>query len=342
MANDPITLLSTINFTPEQLDRLRAVSPRIRIHQRSVESAEEVVEAFRAFPETNVLYTSHDLPDWSAAPNLKWIQFHYAGVDLVNLDRIPPDVVITSASGVHSVVMAEHTFALLLGLRRRLPTMFAWQSRGEWATDRWEQFVAPTLRGQTLGILGYGSIGREVARLGNCFGMTVLAFKRNPRRSADNGYQIPGVGDPDGSLPAEYFGPDRLHEFLARSDVVVNLLPATRATRRLIGAAEFAAMKPSALFLNLGRGVTVDQDALVEALLEGRIAGAALDVFDPEPLPAESPLWRIDPRRLIISPHVSGFFPGYDDEASRLWAENLRRYLAGEPLLNVVDREAGY
>lgn len=342
MPDDQIVALSTIAFADEQLERLRAVSPRLRVEQRPARSAADVVAALRALPETKVLYSSHDILEWSAGANLKWVQFHFAGVDAVDLSRVPPGVIITSASGVHSVVMAEHAYALILALRRRVPTMLTWQARGQWAKKRWDQFVAPTLRGQALGVLGYGSIGREVARLGQCFGMTVLAFKRNPAQTAETGYQLPGVGDPDGSIPAEYFGPDRLHEFLARSDVVVNLLPATSATEKLMGATEFAAMKPSALFLNLGRGMTVDQDALAEALEEGEIAGAALDVFDPEPLPNDSLLWKIPSHRLIISPHVSGFFPGYDEETSRLWAENLRRFITGEPLLNVVNPDYGY
>lgn len=342
MVDSNIVALSTIAFTDEQLDRVRAVSPRVRVEQRPARSGEDVVAALRALPETTVLYSSHDVPNWSAGPNLRWVQFHFAGVDSVDLSRVPPGITLTSASGVHSVVMAEHALALILALRRRIPTMLTWQSKGQWAKNRWDQFAAPTLRGQTLGILGYGSIGREVARLGRCLGMTVLAFKRNPQQTADTGYQLPGVGDPDGSIPAEYFGPDRLYEFLARADVVVNLLPATPATEKLMGATEFAAMKPSAFFVNLGRGTTVDEEALVAALREGEIAGAALDVFAPEPLPPESPLWKIPSHRLIISPHVSGFFPGYDEETSRLWAENLRRFLASEPLLNVVNREAGY
>ncbi|MCZ7567848.1 MAG: D-2-hydroxyacid dehydrogenase [Ardenticatenaceae bacterium] len=342
MIDHQMLALSTIAFTDEQLARLRAVSPRLRIEQRPARSAEDVVAALRELRETTVLYSRHDLPDWSAGQNLRWVQFHFAGVDSVDLERVPPNITITSASGVHSVVMAEHAFALILALRRHVPTMLTWQAKDEWAKNRWDQFAAPTLRGETLGVLGYGSIGREVARIGQCFGMTVLAFKRHPQQTAETGYQFPGVGDPDGSIPAEYFGPDRLYDFLARADVVANLLPATAATEKLMGASEFATMKPSALFLNLGRGTTVDQDALAEALREGRIAGAALDVFDPEPLPSDSPLWKIPSHRLIISPHVAGFFPGYDEETSRLWAENLRRFVAGEPLLNVVSRKAGY
>lgn len=342
MTDRPIHILSTISFTETQLARLRDVSPRLRVRQESGSSAADVVAALRAAPETEVLYTGHDIEAWAEAAALQWVQFHFAGVDGVALHRLPERVTVTSASGVHSTVMAEHAFALLLALRRNIPQMLQDQRDHRWPKQRWRIYAQPTLRGQTIGILGYGSIGREVARLAAALGMTVLAYKRDPRQTAEQGFQLAGVGDPDGSIPAAYFGPDALHDLLGRCDVVVSLLPATGATEGLIDAAAFAAMKPTALFLNLGRGATVDQAALAAALRAGTIAGAALDVFDPEPLPADHDLWTLDPRRLLISPHVSAHFPGYDETASRLFAANLERYVAGAPLLNVVDRGAGY
>jgi len=168
----------------------------------------------------------------------------------------------------------------------------------------------------------------------------VLASKRDPARRADDGYCLPGTGDPEGRLPDEWLGHAQLDSLLARSDVVVLCAPLTAETRGLIGDAELARMKPSAYFINVGRGASVDEAALARALRERRIAGAAVDVFAHEPPPAGHPLYGLD--NVILSPHVSGFLPSYDEKCSVLFAENLRRHLAGEPLLNRVDRSRGY
>jgi phosphoglycerate dehydrogenase-like enzyme len=172
------------------------------------------------------------------------------------------------------------------------------------------------------------------------FAMRVLACKRDPSRRADAGYTVPGTGDPEGRLPDAWFGVGQLREMLAHSDVVVMCAPSTPETRRMIGEAELRVMKPSAFFVNVGRGATVDEAALAQALAERRLAGAAVDVFAQEPPPPGHPLYELD--NVILSPHVSGFLPSYDDRCTDLFAENLRRYLAGEPLLNLVDRARGY
>jgi phosphoglycerate dehydrogenase-like enzyme len=224
-----------------------------------------------------------------------------------------------------------------------VPRMVEWQDKGVWPPDeqRWPLFVPSEVRGATLGIIGYGSIGRELARIAKCaFGMTVLAGKRDPSRRADDGYCLPGTGDPEGRLPDEWLGMAELDVLLARSDVVVLCAPLTAETRGLIGEAALRRMKRSAYFINVGRGASVDETALARALRERWIAGAALDVFAQEPPPAGHPFYGLD--NVILSPHVSGFLPSYDEKCSVLFAENLRRYLAGEPMLNLVDRDRGY
>jgi phosphoglycerate dehydrogenase-like enzyme len=170
--------------------------------------------------------------------------------------------------------------------------------------------------------------------------MTVLACKRHPAERRDGGYALPGTGDPEGTLPDAWLSPAGLPDLLGRSDVVVICAPLTAETRGLIGARELALMKPSAYLINVGRGASVDEAALARALAERRIAGAAVDVFAQEPPPAGNPLYAVED--VIVSPHVSGFLPSYDDRCADLFAENLRRYLAGEPLLNLVDRARGY
>ena len=176
--------------------------------------------------------------------------------------------------------------------------------------------------------------------IATAFAMSVLACKRDPSQRTDTGYTIPGTGDPDGLLPDAWLGPEALPELMARADVVVMCAPLTAQTRHLIGARELGRMKASAYFINVGRGASVDETALARALSERRLAGAAIDVFAQEPPPAGHPLYALD--NVIVSPHVSGFLPSYDDKCTDLFAENLRRYLAGAPLLNVVDRARGY
>jgi len=223
--------------------------------------------------------------------------------------------------------------------------MVEWRAKGGWPPDqeRWPLFLPSEVRGATLGIIGYGSIGRELARMAkSAFAMTVLACKRDPSQRADTGYAAPGTGDPEGRLPDTWYAPDELHDMLRRSDAVVLAAPLTRETERMIDARALAAMKPSAYFINVGRGGSVDEAALARALTDGRIAGAAIDVFGEEPPPAGHPLYALDVPHLILSPHVSGFLPTYDERCTDLFAENLRRFLAGAPLLNLVDRAKGY
>jgi phosphoglycerate dehydrogenase-like enzyme len=332
-----LEVLVTMPFTDAQLDRLRAVSPALRVARADAAGAD--------YARAEVLYAGAPPRDLARAPRLRWVQLHMAGVNalhdhpLYTASALP----LTTTSGVHAATIAEYAMAMLLALAHRVPTMLEWQGRGGWPPDeqRWPLFVPTEVRGATLGIIGYGSIGRELARIATtAFAMRVLACKRDPSRREDAGYCPPGTGDPDGRLPEAWFPPDKLRDMLARSDVVVMAAPLTPATERMLGAAELAAMKPSAYFINVGRGATVDEPALAAALRERRLAGAAIDVFAQEPPPAGHPFYGLD--TAIVSPHVSGFLPSYDDRCTDLFADNLRRFLAGAPLLNLVDRGRGY
>jgi phosphoglycerate dehydrogenase-like enzyme len=337
MPTSALNVLVTMRFNEAQLDRLRRVSPDVQVTREDPAGAD--------YSRTDVLYAGAPPRDLGRAPNLKWVQLHMAGVDalaehpLYTQSAIP----LVTASGVHAATIAEYAITALLALAHRVPRMVEWQRRGAWPPDeqRWPLFVPSEVRGATLGIIGYGSIGRELARIAKAaFGMTVLACKRDPSQRKDAGYTLSGTGDPEGLLPDAWLGPDGLSELLARSDVVVMCAPLTPQTRRLIGAGELGRMKPSGYFINVGRGASVAETALVQALRERRIAGAAVDVFAQEPPPAGHPLYAVD--NVILSPHVSGFLPSYDDRCTDLFAENLRRFLAGTPLLNLVDRAKGY
>lgn len=332
-------VLCTLRFTEELLDKLRAVSPELEVIQRTVHHVNELLE-YPRLREVEVLYYGWLKPPAPAdIPSVRWMQLHSAGANqLLNTPVLQTDIAITTASGVHSTPIAEYTFAQILALRRRIPLMLRYQRRGEWTKDRWANFAVPELRGAILGVVGYGRIGREVARLGAAFGMNVLAVRRS--HSPDPAYPR-WISTPDWDDSVVQFVDRRnLHDLLARSDVAVIALPLTDATRHIIDAEALRVMKTSAYLINIARGAVIDEGALVRALKEGWIAGAGLDVFEQEPLPAHSPLWQLD--NVILSPHVSSFTPLYDSRATDLFAENLRRYLAGERLLNLFDPERGY
>jgi phosphoglycerate dehydrogenase-like enzyme len=210
----------------------------------------------------------------------------------------------------------------------------------KWPSQRWELFLPDELRSQTLGIIGYGSIGREIARLAKGFGMHILATKLDARHPEDNGYIMPGIGDPRGEIPDRIYPRQATRSMLAECDYIVNTLPLTEKTHHFFDETLFKEMKPNAFLVNIGRGRVINEPDLIKALKKGWIAAAGLDVFETEPLPEDSPLWTMD--NVILTPHVSGFTPHYDERATDLFAENLRRYLAGEKLLNLVNREQGY
>ncbi len=333
-------VLITGNFTDAHLNRLHNAVPTVKVLQVRTRTLDDVPAEWKA--QAEVLYTFSALPQTpEEMPALRWIQLHSAGADhLPDWLRHRQDIRITTASGIHAVPMAEYTFMVMLALIRRLPRMLAYQQRHEWPSNRWDLFADGELRGSTLGVVGYGSIGREIGRLAKAFGMRLLAMRRHGSRREDTGYVVPGTGDPEGTLPDGWYTPDQKLDMLAACDIVVNVLPLTPDTRHFFDAQAFAAMKPSAYFINIGRGATVDEHALISALQQGHLAGAALDVFAEEPLPPDSPLW--DMENVIISPHISAFSTRYDDRAIELFIANLQRYLKGAPLFNVYNPQLQY
>ncbi|HZD11269.1 MAG TPA: D-2-hydroxyacid dehydrogenase [Candidatus Binatia bacterium] len=331
-------VLVTAPFPERLIEKIKSVSPRIELSQINV--------ANKTWPEdktttAEVLYAISDVPPVELAPNLRWVQAHWAGVDQLRDHSIwESDVVITTASGIHAPNIAQYVMAQMLAWANRVPKWLHYQAQSRWPENRWEKFVPEELRGKTLGIAGYGSIGREMARVAKVFGMNVLATKRDARRLKDVNYMISDTGDPTGELPARIYPGEATRSMVSECDFVVVTLPLTDKTYHFFNEEIFRAMPSNAYLINVGRGAVVDESDLVRALKKGWIAGAGLDVFENEPLPTDSPLWQLD--NVIISPHVSGFTPNYDDRATDLFVENLRRYLSGKPLLNVVSREHGY
>jgi phosphoglycerate dehydrogenase-like enzyme len=266
----------------------------------------------------------------AAAPGLRWVHFMWAGIEgQIFSEARGSDVVITNSAGVFGPPMADHILALMLAFARRLNVCTRRSAHDLWHVEGARQSVTDgigELHGATLGIVGYGGIGRETAKRAKAFGMRVIALKRNPGEADDCADLV--------------LGPDRLDELLAEADYVAVCCALTEETRGMIGRRELALMKATAVIVNVARGAVIDQDALIEALREGRIGGAGLDVTSPEPLPEDSPLWGME--NVIITPHVAGASPQTRGRQFALLKENVRRFAAGEDLLNVVDRDLGY
>jgi len=257
-------------------------------------------------------------------PALRWLQQTGAGADwLLRAPAIAAsDLILTNASGVHAIPIAEHILALMLTLSRRIHRFVKAQRDHEWV----RRGRLGELHGSTIGIVGLGAIGEKTAEKARGLHMRVLGLRRHAERTS------PFVD--------QMYGPEGLHELLGASDWVVLAAALTAETRHLIGEAELRAMKPSAYLINIARGGMIDEASLIRALEEGWIAGAGLDVFEQEPLGTDSPLW--DMRNVVLTPHFAGATPHYTDRVIDIFTENLRRYGRGEPLLNQVDKTRGY
>ncbi len=337
---EPIEVLMTVPMPDELISQVKEISNRLKITVLRARRAEEVPADVWA--RTEILYTDRVLPSPEQAPKLRWIQLHYAGLDHVSAAPIlqKPDIVVTTLSGVASSQIAEYALMMILALGHHLPDLLNNQRKSEWPEDRWDRFSPVELRGSIVGIVGYGSIGRQIARLLQDFGATVLATKRNAMHPEDTGFTLEGQGDPGGDLVNRLYPSQALRSMLKECDFVVVTLPLTGETLHIIGAGELESLKPSAYLVNISRGGVIDQNALINALKEHKFAGAALDVFTEEPLPPDNPLWKMP--NVMITPHISGNTRFYDERAVLLFTENLQRYLAGLPLYNRFDPQKGY
>ncbi len=340
MNTPPIEVLITVKFPEEFLQPLKEISPRLHITLEPARKPEEIAD--EVWKRTEILYTDRAVPEPGLVPNLRWVQFHYAGLDLINHTALMQNkqILFTGLSGASAPQVAEYSLMMLLALAHRMPEIIQNQNRAEWPKDRWERFSPQELRGSTVGLVGYGSIGREIARLLQPFNVTILAAKRDAMHPQDQGYMPEGLGDPEGNYFHRLYPMEALKSMLKACDFVVVSLPLTASTRGLIGESELNAMKSTACLVDVGRGGVIDQAALIEALQNRKIAAAALDVFTEEPLPANNPLWKM--LNVLVSPHVAGISPHYQKRAVPLFAENLRRYVSGGTLLNLFDPELGY
>jgi phosphoglycerate dehydrogenase-like enzyme len=309
----------------EELATLQALAPNVTFVTGL--SDEEAIARAAEFQGADAHVLDEEF--LAAATNLRWVQAWSAGVDsYLQLEGLRDNdrIVFTNMQGVHGPVIAEHVFAMLLSLTRNLPQLGEAQRAGTW--DRSGIAEMGALAGRTIFVVGMGGIGSQVARRAHCFDMTVLATVRDP-----SGRELP-------EYVAELGGADDLDRFLSMADVVVVTLPLTDETRGLFDAEKFALMPAGSWFVNVGRGPIVVTDDLVEALASGHLAGAALDVTDPEPLPDGHPLWGME--NVIVTPHVSSWAELTSERRWEILQANMQAFAAGEPLINVVDKQRGY
>jgi phosphoglycerate dehydrogenase-like enzyme len=305
------------------LERLRAVAPEIEM----VAAAEGAARAAQ-LADAHAVIGLCDAETLAAAPSLHWIQTWWVGVErCVSIPGLAErGIVLTNMQRTSGVPIAEHAIALTLALARGLPQFARNQQAGHWQGSATEGPAMREVGGRTLLVVGLGGIGTEVARRAHALGMRVVATRNSSREGP--------------AFVAKVGLSDELHALAAEADVVVNAVPLTPATTGIFNQAFFQAMKPGGYFVNVARGRSVVTDDLVAALRSGRLAGAALDVTEPEPLPKDHVLWAMP--NVIITPHVAAQSDVQDERYWILVAENLRRYVAGEPLLNVVDIQRGY
>jgi phosphoglycerate dehydrogenase-like enzyme len=316
------TILCLHGFGPAEEEKIRRAAPgRNIVFGRTAEIGPDVYRDAEVVCGWNAQVAELCLGEGS---KLRWVQTWSAGIDSLPLERLRKlGVLLTDAAGVHSIAVAESTLALMLGLTRGIHLAVRSQTAGEWIRPP----ALPELFGKTALIVGAGAIGTRIAELSRAFGMRTIGIRRTP--APHPAYDRVG-------------GMDGLDEAIAESDYVVNVLPDTPETRGLFDEARIGLMKPTAFFINVGRGTAVVTEALVKALRERRIAGAGLDVFEEEPLPARHPLWELD--NVILTPHIAGNTDRLKERVADLFAANLEIYLRGETdrLINLVNYDKGY
>jgi phosphoglycerate dehydrogenase-like enzyme len=340
MENKPLDIFIHYPFNDDQLNTIKNHSERLRISFFPDTKFEEIPAEVKT--QAEILLTKRTVPDPAEMPALRWIQYTLAGTDFVKGSPLfeREDFRVTTLSGAVAGKVAEYAVTAMLSLGHKLPLTMAYQARKIWPPDRWELLKAKELRGSTVGLLGYGSIAREIARLLQPFGVEILATKRNLLELEDNGYVPAGLGDPEGVLFKRLYPPEAAVSMLKLCDFVVVCLPLTPETMGAVGMKELKAMKKTAYLIGLGRGGQVREQDLAAALREGIIAGAALDVFETEPLPGDSPLWEAP--NLMITPHIAGNTGHYDQLVLDLFLANLDRYMQGGQLFNSYLPERGY
>lgn len=333
-----LTYLCTLDLPDAWFAQLRERMPEVAIHRlRPGQVPDPDVLA-----SVQLLHTSEWFPDAAAVPSLRCVQLDTSGVDHVRRTSLwHTGIPIATLGGIAPVPMAEYALMATLELAHRMPLIQRFRDERAWPTnaERLARLTPVQLSGSTMGIVGYGRIGREIARLASAFGMRVLGLKRtvDPSPSGDKFDTGRMVADQD---PTDLFPMESLPDVLRQCDVLVVVVPLTELTRGMIAGEQLDLLPEGAFVVNIARGGIVDEQALRLRLRSGRIGGVVLDVFDDEPLPVDSPWWS-EPGALV-TPHVAGLAPQYHAQTLDLIVENLTRLAAGRPVLNEVDRVSGY
>ena len=314
-------IVTSYDLSAENLSAARAVAPEARFVAAATDE-----DKMREIEDADAFFGFGIKPEMiGSARKLRWIQLSHVGAESVLcpelLDR---EVVLTNARGATAINISEHVMSLILAFTRTLHVSIKNQSNKFW--EDYTNFPVLEICGETLGIIGLGSIGIQVAKRAHAFGMRVLAVDPTQTEQPD--------------CVESLWKMDRLHHLLGQSDFVAICCPLTQQTKGMIGASEFRAMKSTAILVTIGRGQIIDQSALIEALQGNEIRGAGLDVTDPEPLPLDSPLWEME--NVIITPHHAGASPKSWARIFNVFCENLQRFVAGKPLTNIVDQTRGY
>lgn len=314
----PLNILVTNSLADRHHKAIKTVAPDSTIISCDLEQASEYMA------DTDILVTwgTMDIgPLHQNAPKLKWIHALSAGVENLLSPEVQSDnTLLTNSRGIHGIPISEHVLAMMLNFTRGLNIFIRQQLKKEWKRTPVEE-----IHDKTIGIVGLGSIGREIAKKAKGMGMHVVASKRTMTTEI---------------FVDKLYAPNQLDELLAISDFVVVSLPLLEETKELFTLKEFSVMKPSAYFINIARGGVVKEEDLITALQKGLIKGAALDVFNHEPLSNTSPLW--DMENVIITPHLAALSPNYLDRAFKLFADNLSRFIQRKEMLNVIDKIKGY
>jgi phosphoglycerate dehydrogenase-like enzyme len=333
MAAEKRLVLFTINYIPD--GAIRSLTQEFPEFDFKKSSSKD--DALTSVQRAEILVMLGPNPEIiSSATNCRWLQVFSAGVeDYLEIDSVKSNknLMLTNVSGIHAVPISEHIFALLLCLTRGLKSAISNQEKKSWVGLR--EMGTPkmeVLSEKTMTLVGLGSIGLMTAKKAKGFGMRTMGVKRDPAK-------VPK--DPDYSnYVDEIYGNKELVSAVSMADVIVNTLPFTKDTQDIFDSQLFSKAKKGCIFINVGRGQTVIEKDLIEALKTGNLAGAGLDVFDEEPLPKDSALWEME--NVIVSPHISGWSADYFDKGLEIFKENLARYEKGEPLIDLVDKNAGY
>ena len=340
MNDEIISVLSTVPLPEPWLENLRKISPRYEFTVLPAGKPEDIPA--ETWENTEVLFTFKNLPPVEMVPGLKWVQIYRSSIEHVLENPLLRNekIQFTTLSGANAPQIGEFILTGMLSLSHQIPEILTYHGKREWDVKRWRQYKTEELRGSTVGIVGYGSIGREVARLLQPFDVKILASKLDVMHPEDKGYTMEGKGDPEGNLFTRLYPPQAIRQMLKDCDFVVVTVPLTDMTINLFTKEVFECLKPGCYLVSISDRRIIPFDTLSSAIQDKRLRGAVLDVFDDAPPPQDHALWKLP--NVILTPRLAWRSTRDFDQAMVMFSENLRRYLEGSDLYNLYDPNRGY